>query len=238
MKRTQRYTAEDQTIALAGVFQAGALVADIAHGRPLDEPAMSATLGSLFATDPDSVAEVFGGVEQVRLGLLLVRDGLQRERQQAHGEVLRYALSLVQTERQFSSRRDLQDILHSRLARVAEQRAHFELLHATIIGALASAYQDTLSTLRQRIQVVGNAGALLAELNDGSPTDLLQLGLTAPYTGDAAWVFQWDVELEDGETLGISKVKRLTTELDGGDVPEPASLGMLAIGAALLIRRR
>ncbi|MEE2893717.1 MAG: high frequency lysogenization protein HflD [Pseudomonadota bacterium] len=191
MKRTQRYTAEDQTIALAGVFQAGALVADIAHGRPLDEPAMSATLGSLFATDPDSVAEVFGGVEQVRLGLLLVRDGLQRERQQAHGEVLRYALSLVQTERQFSSRRDLQDILHSRLARVAEQRAHFELLHATIIGALASAYQDTLSTLRQRIQVVGNAGALQDERNADRIRAVLLGGVRAALlwhqTGGRRW---------------------------------------------------
>ena len=191
MKRTQRYTAEDQTIALAGVFQAGALVADIAHGRPLDEPAISATLGSLFATDPDSVAEVFGGVEQVRLGLLLVRDGLQRERQQAHGEVLRYALSLVQTERQFSSRRDLQDILHSRLARVAEQRAHFELLHATIIGALASAYQDTLSTLRQRIQVVGNAGALQDERNADRIRAVLLGGVRAALlwhqTGGRRW---------------------------------------------------
>ena len=191
MKRTQRYTAEDQTIALAGVFQAGALVADIAHGRPLDEPALSATLGSLFATNPDSVAEVFGGVEQVRLGLLLVRDGLQRERQQAHGEVLRYALSLVQTERQFSSRRDLQDILHSRLARVAEQRAHFELLHATIIGALASAYQDTLSTLRQRIQVVGNAGALQDERNADRIRAVLLGGVRAALlwhqTGGRRW---------------------------------------------------
>ena len=165
MSSRRRYSAEDQTIALAGVFQAGALVADIAHGRPLDEPAMSATLGSLFETDPDSVAGVFGGVERVRLGLLLVRDGLQRERQQAHGEVLRYALSLVQTERQFSRRSDLQDILHTRLARVAEQREHFDLLHSTITGALASVYQDTLSTLRQRIQVVGSASALQDERN-------------------------------------------------------------------------
>ena len=152
---------------------------------------MSATLGSLFATDPDSVAEVFGGVEQVRLGLLLVRDGLQRERQQAHGEVLRYALSLVQTERQFSSRRDLQDILHSRLARVAEQRAHFELLHATIIGALASAYQDTLSTLRQRIQVVGNAGALQDERNADRIRAVLLGGVRAALlwhqTGGRRW---------------------------------------------------
>ena len=48
---------------------------------------------------------------------------------------------------------------------MAEQREHFDLLHATITGALASVYQDTLSTLRQRIQVVGSASALQDERN-------------------------------------------------------------------------
>ena len=165
MNARRRYDTEARTIALAGVFQAGALVADVAHGRPLDEPAMRATLGSLFASDPQSVEDVFGGLAGVRLGLLLVRDGLARERQQAHSEVLRYAFSVIQTERRFARRRDLQDILHGRLERVAEQREHFDLLHQTVIGALANVYQDTISTLRQRIQVVGNAAALQEERN-------------------------------------------------------------------------
>jgi hypothetical protein len=85
---------------------------------------------------------------------------------------------------------------------------------------------------------VGDAAALLAELNDGLPTDLADLGLTDAFTGDAAWAFQWDATLDPGETLGISKVKRLQTELGGGDVPEPATLGLLLIGAIAMIRRR
>ena len=165
MSGRREYTTEDRAIALAGVFQAGALVADIAHGRPLDEPAFRATLESLFVTDPPGVEDVYGGLQGVRLGLLLVRDGLQRERQQAHAEVIRYAFSLVQAERRFARRRQLQEILGSRMARVADQRVHFDTLHDTIVGALASVYQDTLSTLRQRIQVVGNAAALQDERN-------------------------------------------------------------------------
>ena len=165
MSSKARYVTEDRTLALAGIFQAAALVADVAHGRPLDEAAMRATLESLFVSDPSDVAEVFGGLTGVRLGLLLVRDGLVRERQQAHGEVIRYVFAIVQAERRFARREDLQQILHARLARVAEQREHFDLLHETVIGALADVYQDTLSTLRQRIQVVGNATALQDERN-------------------------------------------------------------------------
>lgn len=157
------YSTEDRAQALAGVFQASALVADLAHGRSHDEAAFRTTLGSLFSDDAETVADVFGGVEGIRPGLLLLRDGLETDRQQANAEVIRYALTIVQVERKFSGRRDLQEILQSRLARVQEQRAHFDLTHDTIVGALASIYQDTLSTLRQRIQVVGNAAALQDE---------------------------------------------------------------------------
>jgi high frequency lysogenization protein len=160
-----RHDTEDRALALAGIFQAAALVADVAHGRPLDEAAMRATLESLFVGDPSNVAEVFGGLGGVRLGLLLVRDSLVREHQQAHGEVIRYVFAVVQAERRFARRDDLQQVLHARLARVAEQREHFDLLHDTVIGALADIYQDTLSTLRQRIQVVGNAAALQDDRN-------------------------------------------------------------------------
>lgn len=191
MSALRDYSTEERTLALAGVFQAGALVADVAHGRPLDEPAMRATLGSLFVSDPDSVEDVFGGIDGLRLGLLLVRDGLTKDRRQAHGEVLRYAFSIIQTERRFARRRDLQQILHTRLERVAEQREHFDLLHETIIGALANVYQDTLSTLRQRIQVVGNAAALQEERSaDRIRATLLggvRAGLLWHQTGGRRW---------------------------------------------------
>ncbi len=159
------YTAADRTLALAGVFQASALVADVAHGRALDEPAFRATLGSLFIDSPDEVADVFGGTEGVRLGLLLVRDGLSPDRQRTHAEVIRYALNIVHVERRFAGQRALQETLETRLKRVREQLVHFDLGHDTIIGALANTYQDTLSKMPQRIQVVGNAQALQAERN-------------------------------------------------------------------------
>ncbi|HSG91309.1 MAG TPA: high frequency lysogenization protein HflD [Pseudomonadales bacterium] len=177
------YSAEDRAIALAGVFQASALVADLAHGRPLDETAFAATLQSLFEDSPATVADVYGGIEGVRLGLLLLRDGLEPERQQAHTEVIRYAVSIVQVERRFARRPNLQQIMSTRLERVQEQRVHFDVTHDTIVGALASLYQDTLSTLRQRIQVVGNAGAL----QDDRTADRIRAALLGGVRGALLW---------------------------------------------------
>lgn len=173
------YTADDRAIALAGVFQVGALVADVAHGRSLDEEAYRCSLRSLFVESPDTVAEVFGDVSGVRLGLLLLRDALGNDRERSQAEVLRYALSIVQVERRFAARSDLQQQLERRMQRVREQLEHFDLGHPTITAALASAYQDTISTLPQRIQVVGNAQALQDERNAERIRALLLAGIRA-----------------------------------------------------------
>ncbi|MEE4362160.1 MAG: high frequency lysogenization protein HflD [Pseudomonadales bacterium] len=159
------YDTRDRVLALAGVFQAATLVADIAHGRGLDEAAFRSTLESLLVENADTTAEVFGGEAGVRLGLLMTRDALDPARQRGQTEVLRYAFAIVQVERRFSKRRDLQQIVDTRMTRLRDQLAHFDILHETIVGAVASLYQDTISTLRQRIQVVGNAAALQDERN-------------------------------------------------------------------------
>lgn len=173
------FTAEDRAIALAGVFQVGALVADVAHGRSVDEQAYRSSLESLFVESPDTVAETFGGTGGVRLGLLLMRDALANDRQRNHAEVLRYALNIVHVERRFAGQPALQEKLETRMKRIREQLQHFDIGHDTITGALASAYQDTLSTLPQRIQVVGNAQALQEERNAERIRALLLAGVRA-----------------------------------------------------------
>lgn len=189
------YTANDRAVALAGVFQAGALVADVAHGRSLDEQAFRATLNSLFVENPDTVPDVFGGLGGVRLGLLLLRDALASDRQRSHAEVLRYALNIVHVERRFAARSALQQELESRMVRIREQLNHFDIGHETIVAALASAYQDTLSTLPQRIQVVGNAQALQEERNAERIRALLLGGVRAALlwhqVGGRRWRLIW-----------------------------------------------
>lgn len=185
------YTSEDRAIALAGVVQAGALVADIARGRAVDEQALAATLRSVFVADPQDVPDVFGGVEGVRLGLIVLRDALDAERQRTHGEVIRYALHIVQAERRFAGRDDLQRILHARMDRAREQLAYFEVTHETIVGALAEIYQDTLSKLRFRVQVVGDAASLREERNTDRIRAVLLGGVRATVlwhqTGGRRW---------------------------------------------------
>lgn len=173
------YTNEDRALALAGVFQASALVADVAHGRSLDEPAYLTVLESLFVENPQSTADVFGGTRHLRLGLVLLRDAFRNQRSRGQAEVLRYALSIIHVERRFSRQRHLQASLEARLERVRRQLEYFDVRHETITEALAEAYQATLSTLPQRIQVTGNPQALQDERNAARIRALLLGGVRA-----------------------------------------------------------
>ncbi len=72
----------------------------------------------------------------------------------------------------------------------------------------------------------------LNSLNDSSPTTLNDVaGPLGP--GDVTWAFEWDVTLNPGGSLLISKVKNL-------QVPEPSSIALLSLGiaACAIFRRR
>lgn len=92
---------------------------------------------------------------------------------------------------------------------------------------------ETVVTPAPAFYEVGNAAALLAKLTDGSPTTLNNNG--GPISGDVAWAFQWNFNLAPGSSVLISKDKQLLV------VPEPATIGLLAMGLLALVpvaRRR
>ena len=103
----ERSLLEQRTVALAGVAQAHALW--IWPRRPVAGPCPCGGLDTLlFSFDPEGVETVFGTPQGIRLGLEQLSACLGLSQDEASADTLRYTLAILQLERRFAGRDDLQ----------------------------------------------------------------------------------------------------------------------------------
>ncbi|MNE25325.1 High frequency lysogenization protein HflD [compost metagenome] len=169
---------QEQLIALGGVFQAAVLVDRIAKTGQVSEASLGCMLGSLLIRDPKDTLEVFGGDDlNLRDGYRALISALERDPNTLQREPLRYALSMLGLERQLAKRGEMLDVIGKRLPQIQSQVEHFGLVHENVIAASGALYQDTLSTLRQRIQVHGDMRQLQQPSNASKIRALLLAGI-------------------------------------------------------------
>lgn len=182
---------EEQTLALAGIFQAAALVQQLAHRGQCAQSTLETSIGSLFATNPPSTLSVFGELKDLREGLSVVSKLLQTQSGQQDIEILRYALNLIHLEAKLRKQPDMIDILGSRIEQARHTADHFGFSHINLINNLASVYTDTISTFRLRIQVTGDPNHLRTEETAARVRALLLAGIRSAVlwhqTGGRRW---------------------------------------------------
>ena len=124
-------------MALAGLFQAAALVQQIAHGNSTDATAVNALLGSVFFIDADSVAEIYGGVHGLRMGLHGLNKHLTQKPGAGELEVIRYVINLMRLERKLARSRDLIRVLREQIQKVKQSTHPFSPDEHDAVSALA-----------------------------------------------------------------------------------------------------
>ena len=170
--------AQEQLMALGAVFQAAVLVDRIAKTGQISEADLGCMLGSLMVTDPRETIEVFGGNDLgLHDGYRALASALEREPSSLQREPLRYALSMLGLERQLGKRDEMLAVIGKRLPQIQNQVEHFGIAHENVIAASGALYQDTLSTLRQRIQVQGDMRHLQQPSNASKIRALLLAGI-------------------------------------------------------------
>lgn len=148
-----------QAIALAGVFQAAAVVDQLARTGQCDERAWQTLIRATLNTDPTSFEAIYGGHHNnLRQGLSVLNAVVGRER--ADPAVLRYGFSLLMLMQKLRKQPSMMDTLGERLMRVQDQAEHFDDTHENVVASLGELYQNTISTFRQRIVVQGDPGLL------------------------------------------------------------------------------
>ncbi|MBD3656321.1 MULTISPECIES: high frequency lysogenization protein HflD [Marinobacter] len=168
----------DQTLALAGVFQAAALVQQVAHNGSCNSSSLETAIRSLFATDPQTTLDVYGGdLKDLREGLATLGSVLSEQSKTRDIEVLRYALNLIHLESKLNRQQDMMAVIGSRIEQARHTASHFGFTHPNLIANLASVYADTISTFRMRIQVTGDPNVLQQEENAAKVRALLLAGI-------------------------------------------------------------
>lgn len=182
---------QNQTLALAGVFQASALVQQIAHTGRCTSSTLETCIQSLFVTDPANTLAVYGELKDLREGLATLESVLSSQSRNQDIEILRYALSLIQLESRLNRNPDMLDVIGSRIEQARHTADHFGYSHGNLMRNLASIYSDTISTLKPRIQVTGDPNVLTVDDNAAKIRALLLAGIRSAVlwrqTGGRRW---------------------------------------------------
>ena len=147
-------TITNQTIALAGIAQAAALVQQLATTGSTDSKALEASIASLFVSDEQGVENVYKGLPGLKMGLEHLNDQMTGLKI-ANPEQARYAASLVFLENQLSKQPGMLKSIFAGIERAQTQSEHFGLLHENVLANLGDIYHTTISTMQPRIMVNG-----------------------------------------------------------------------------------
>ena len=153
----------ERIMALSGIFQATELVRQAANHGTWSGYSADTCLDSLLAIEADSVEDIFGGAERLRLGAQTLISVLQGDRR--HMESLSYALTIMQLEASFRKKTDMQAHIGAELLPIAEIDDGTEIHEIKDLQArkIAALYTQTISTLSPRIVVNGRPQHLQVE---------------------------------------------------------------------------
>jgi high frequency lysogenization protein len=141
----------DQCVAFAGVCQAADLVNRTAHGLPTEFGDVEPLIASIFATDPDTVDDVYGSIDQLRSGIAVAHKLLTRPGPDMVA-TLKYVMALIDIERRLRRNSELTGLLRDGIDRI---RPAVDAHDGSVIAAVSALYQRTISTLDRRIHVTG-----------------------------------------------------------------------------------
>ena len=155
----QLNTITNQTIALAGIAQAAALVQQLATKGSCDPIALETSIASIMKIDSDSVIDVYGSLTGLNLGLTQLNTQMTGYKI-VNPEQARYSASLIFIENQLSEHKNLLKIIQTGVIKAQSQSEYFGLLHENVFANLSEVYQNTVSTLQPRIMVNGEQNYL------------------------------------------------------------------------------
>jgi len=185
----------EKTIALAGIFQAAALVNQIAVKGLVDEHDLTTSIRSVLNMNPSSALDVFGAYENLRTGfytlIAQLNDGQIRDM-----NIARYVVSLLHLQKKLRKRQGMLDNISQRVTRAQEQAAIFGITHSNVLANLAGIYADTISLIPPKIMVTGESSYLSKSGNADKIRTILLAGIRAGVLWHQVGGSRWQILLK------------------------------------------
>jgi len=172
-------TIENQTLALAGIFQSAALIEQLATQGELNQAAFDCSFDSLFTFDAPTAVDVFGDLSGLSRGLKVLTLYLSGESQAPDKNVAYYALSMLKLSSTLKRNQNLATMVQSNLQKIEKQSRDFELSRRSVISQIDGVYQSTISTISPRVMVQGEQVYLSNSNNASKIRTLLLAGIRA-----------------------------------------------------------
>ena len=151
---------ELRTLAFAGVFRAAALVNALANEGTISDNDLNVSVKSIFETEPDDVAQVFGDIKNLSFGFETVLNQLGSNSANRNMDIARYVVSMLFLERRLMKNSAMLEILSTGVELATRQSEHFSPTHENVIANIADLYSRTISELGPRIMVNGEQNHL------------------------------------------------------------------------------
>lgn len=151
---------KQQALALAAVFQASNQVYKLAYNGVSDKEKMSFSMSTLLNQNPDSLDQLYGSIENLEDGLDSMKMFLENANnvsEPKYKEVISYVMSSIHLASKLSNDNQLLTKIDDGIDNARHQADHFSITHDNVYSNVGSLYQDTISNMRLRIQVMGSA---------------------------------------------------------------------------------
>ena len=186
---------ENQTLALAGMFQAAALVDELALHGNCDTNAFDCSINSLFTIDAPTVRDALGDIPCLSRGFEALGDYLGGENRSPGRNIAYYLLSMLKISTQVLRNQDLAQDLLDGLKRIEHSTSEFDMSRGSVINKIDGLYQSSISSLNPRILVRGEQNYLRNDDNAAKIRGLLLAGIRCgvlwQQLGGSKWTLFW-----------------------------------------------
>ncbi len=196
---------QNQTLALAGMFQAAVLIEELASMGKCDPEAFDGSFASLFTFDAPTTQEVYGEPACLRRGFTALVDYLGGRSSDASRNVAYYVLSMLKIAKTVRSTPLLSTRLLTGLQDIQRRSEEFELSRASQVGKIDALYQETISQLHPRIMVRGEQSHLLNEDTAARIRTLLLAGIRSAVLWQQLGGGKWRLFMKRKKYVGAAE---------------------------------